>query len=348
MSLFAELGLRYPIIQAPMAGVQDCKLALAVSAAGGLGSLPAAMLSPTELRRALSLLGESGLGPFNINFFCHRQSEPDPLEQRRWRQTLAPYYAELGLAPDVTTDAPGRAPFNAEHAAILTEYSPAVVSFHFGLPEPDLLARVKGTGARVLASATTVAEARWLADNGADAIIAQGLEAGGHRGHFLSDDLSLQQGTFTLLPQLVQAVNLPIIVAGGIVDGKGIRAALALGASAVQMGTAFLCSKEATTSVLHRAALHAESSHHTALTNLFSGRPARGIVNRMMRELGPLSDLAPRFPHASAALAPLRSAAEQNGSHDFSPLWAGQNVSGCHELPAAELMALWVREASLR
>ncbi|MGY3904496.1 NAD(P)H-dependent flavin oxidoreductase [Aeromonas lusitana] len=346
MSLL-DLGIRYPIIQAPMAGVQDCALALAVSAAGGLGSVPAAMLSPAELRRSLTLLRESGLGPFNINFFCHHQQELDPAEERRWRQTLAPYYAELGLAADASVSSPTRAPFNAEHAAILAEFKPAVVSFHFGLPAPELLDRVKSWGAKVLASATTVAEAHWLAEHGADAIIAQGLEAGGHRGHFLSDDLSLQQGTFTLLPQLVQAVNLPVIAAGGIVDGKGIRAALALGASSVQMGTAFLCCPEATTSALHRAAIQSEQRHHTALTNLFSGRPARGIVNRLMRELGPLSAEAPAFPYASAAIAPLRSAAEKRGCADFSPLWAGQNASGCRALPAADLMAAWLAEAGL-
>ncbi|MGY3886621.1 NAD(P)H-dependent flavin oxidoreductase [Aeromonas aquatica] len=347
MTLLGQLGLRYPIIQAPMAGVQDCNLALAVSAAGGLGSLPAAMLSLAELRRSLTLLRESGLGPFNINFFCHHQCEPDPAADRRWRQALAPYYAECGLSTDAVLTAPGRTPFNEEHTAILAEFKPVVVSFHFGLPDPALLGYVKSGGAKVLASATTVAEARWLSAHGADAIIAQGLEAGGHRGHFLSDDLSLQQGTFTLLPQIVQAVTLPVIATGGIVDGKGIRAALALGASAVQMGTAFLCSTEATTSALHREALHSGWGHHTALTNLFSGRPARGIVNRLMRELGPLSELAPTFPHASTALAPLRGAAERRGSHDFSPLWAGQNRSGCRDLPAAELMASWVQEAGL-
>ena len=346
MSLL-DLGISYPIIQAPMAGVQDCALALAVSAAGGLGSLPAAMLSPAELRRSLTLLRESGHGPFNINFFCHHQQELDPAEERRWRQTLAPYYAELGLAADASLSSPSRAPFNAEHAAILAEFKPAVVSFHFGLPAPELLDSVKSWGAKVLASATTVAEAHWLAEYGADAIIAQGLEAGGHRGHFLSEDLGLQQGIFTLLPQIVQAVNLPVIAAGGIVDGKGIRATLSLGASAVQMGTAFLCCPEATTSALHRAAIQSEQRHHTALTNLFSGRPARGIVNRLMRELGPLSTQAPAFPYASAAIAPLRSAAEKWGSTDFSPLWVGQNASGCRALPAAELMATWLVEAGL-
>ncbi|WPC69900.1 nitronate monooxygenase [Aeromonas hydrophila] len=347
MTLFAELGLRYPIIQAPMAGVQDSALALAVTRAGALGSLPAAMLSLATLREELTRLAASGEGPFNINFFCHRQEAPDPAAQARWLQRLTPYYDEYGVRDTAGTAAPSRAPFNAEHAAMVAEFKPAVVSFHFGLPEPELLARVKASGAKVLASATTVAEARWLADHGADAIIAQGLEAGGHRGHFLKDDLSLQQGTFSLLPQIVETVRLPVIAAGGIVDGAGIRAALALGAIAVQMGTAFLCCHEATTSALHRAALHSPAGRHTALTNLFSGRPARGIVNRLMRELGSLSDLAPDFPHASSALAPLRAAAEKVGESGFSPLWAGQNVSGCIDLPASELIAAWVKEAGL-
>ncbi|WP_439843197.1 NAD(P)H-dependent flavin oxidoreductase [Aeromonas taiwanensis] len=347
MTLFAELGMRYPIIQAPMAGVQNSALAMAATGAGALGSLPAAMLSGDELRQELIRLAASGPGPFNINFFCHRQPEPDPAQERRWRQVLAPYYAEFGVDAAAQSRAPGRAPFNGEHAALLEEFRPAVVSFHFGLPEPGLLAQVKATGAKVLASATTVAEAQWLAARGADAIIAQGLEAGGHRGHFLDEDLGLQQGTFTLLPQIVAAVDLPVIAAGGIVDGKGIRAALALGASAVQMGTAFLCCHEATTSALHRSAIRNEGSHHTALTNLFSGRPARGIVNRLMRELGPLSAAAPAFPHASGALAPLRAAAEKVGDSGFSPLWAGQNVSGCHPMAAADLIAAWVVEAGL-
>lgn len=347
MNLFAELGMRYPIIQAPMAGVQNSALALAVTGAGCLGSLPAAMLSPSDLRSELALLAASGLGPFNINFFCHQQGAPDLQQGARWQQALAPFYAEFGVNTDAVSNEPSRAPFNAEHAAILTEFKPAVVSFHFGLPEPGLLARVKATGAKVFASATTVAEAKWLARHGADAIIAQGLEAGGHRGHFLNEDLALQQGTFTLLPQIVAAVELPVIAAGGIVDGKGIRAALALGASAVQMGTAFLCCHEATTSALHLAAIHSAQSQHTALTKMFSGRPARGIVNRLMRELGSLSDLAPDFPHASSALAPLRAAAEKVGDSGFSPLWTGQNVSGCRDLPAAELIAAWVKEAGL-
>ncbi|MFB2863820.1 NAD(P)H-dependent flavin oxidoreductase [Aeromonas sp. MdU4] len=347
MSLFTELGMRYPIIQAPMAGVQGSDLALAVSRAGGLGSLPAAMLTPAELRGELECLSQSGLGPFNINFFCHRQREPEPVALACWQQRLAPYYAEFGVQPPAVTMAPSRAPFNEDHADMVAEFRPAVVSFHFGLPAPELLVQVKDAGAKVFASATTVAEAVWLAHHGADAIIAQGLEAGGHRGHFLSNDLALQQSTLTLLAQILAATDLPVIAAGGIVDGKGIANALMLGASAVQMGTAFLCSHEATTSALHRAVLHSPQGQQTALTNLFSGRPARGIVNRLMRDLGPLSEFAPHFPYASGALAPLRTAAESRGDSGFSPLWAGQNVSGCRDLPASELMACWVKEAGL-
>lgn len=197
--------------------------------------------------------------------------------------------------------------------------------------------RVRQSGAKVLASATTVDEARWLEARGVDAIIAQGIEAGGHRGHFLSDDLTRQLGTFALVPQIARAVNVPVIAAGGIADGDGVAAALKLGAAAVQVGTAYLLCPEATTSAVHRAALASDVAGHTALTNLMSGGPARGIVNRLMRELGPLSDSPPAFPLASAALAPIRTAAEAKGNGDFSPLWAGQNVSGCRAVPAAEI-----------
>jgi nitronate monooxygenase len=197
---------------------------------------------------------------------------------------------------------------------------------------------VKRWGAVVMSSATTVAEARWLQDHGADVIIAQGLEAGGHRGHFLDADLSLQAGTFALLPQMVAAVSVPVVAAGGIADAAGTAAALALGAAGVQVGTAFMLCPEATTSALHRAALQSPAAAHTALTTLFTGRPARGIVNRVMRELGPLRAAPhPAFPRAAAAIAPLRAAAEGHGSGDFSPLWSGQNPRGCRAVPAATL-----------
>ena len=337
MSLQDLLGTQLPLIQAPMAGVQLHSLAAAVSNAGALGSLPCAMLDAAGLRKELLALREHTRKPYNLNFFCHTPPAVDAAREAAWRDALSPYYAEFGIDPATIASGPGRLPFSAEMADLLDEFKPAVVSFHFGLPSTELLARVKACGAKVLSSATTVAEALWLEANGADAIIAQGLEAGGHRGMFLSDELSSQLGTFALLPQIVQAVRLPVIAAGGIADAQGVRAAMALGAAGVQIGTAYLCCDEASTSAIHRAALRSPAAQHTALTNLFSGRPARGIVNRVMRELGPISPHAPAFPLATAAIAPLRSKVESLGSGDFSPLWAGQNVSGCKSISAAEL-----------
>lgn len=332
------LGTDLPIIQAPMAGVQDSRLAAAVSNAGGLGSLPCAMLTAAALRAELEALKASTNRPFNLNFFAHTPPEPDTSAEKSWRAALAPYYREYGLDEGVINNGPGRQPFNAEMAAIVEEFQPAVVSFHFGLPAPELLQRVKAAGATVLSSATTVEEALWLESNGADGIIAQGLEAGGHRGIFLTKDMSTQMGTFALLPQVVTAVSVPVIAAGGIADARGVKAALALGAAAAQVGTAFMLCPEATTRAVHREALKSDAARHTAITNLFSGGPARGIMNRVMRELGPISALAPAFPLATNAIAPLRAAAEAQGSGDFSPLWCGQNAAGCTEVSAAELL----------
>ena len=331
------LNIDLPIIQAPMAGVQASALAVAVSNAGGLGSLPAAMLTLDSLRSELQAISAQTTRPYNINFFCHTPPVPDAQRDTTWHAALSPYYDAFGLDMGAIAAGPGRAPFSAEVADVVEPFRPPVVSFHFGLPPADLLARVKSWGSKVLASATTVDEARWLQAHGADAVIAQGLEAGGHRGHFLSDDLTAQMGTFALLPQIVQAVDVPVIAAGGIADAAGVAAALALGAVAAQVGTAYLLCPEATTSAVHRAALQSDAAHHTALTRLFTGRPARGIVNRVMRELGPLSPVAPAFPLATAAMAPLRAHAERLGSGDFSPLWSGQNTSGCQVIGAAAL-----------
>lgn len=331
------LGIELDIIQAPMAGVQGSRLAIAVSNAGGLGSLPCAMLGPDALRHELEALRAGTSRPFNVNFFCHTPITPDPAVEARFRGMLEPYCKELGLDPNLAPAGAGRAPFTHDVADIIAEFAPPVVSFHFGLPSAELLARVKGWGSKVLSSATTLEEARWLEAHGADAIIAQGLEAGGHRGHFLSDDLTAQMGTFALLPQIVDAVKVPVIAAGGIADARSVRAAMALGAAGVQVGTAYLLCPESATSAVHRAALKSPARHHTALTNLFSGRPARGIVNRLMRELGPMNPAAPPFPWAAAAVAPLRARAERDGSGDFSPLWAGENTSAILEIDAATL-----------
>ena len=330
---------RLPLLQAPMAGAQGSALALAVCAAGGVGGLPAAMLSPEALQAELQMLRDQAQGPWNVNFFCHTPPQVDDAAEARWRQALQPFYAEAGIDPTSVPAGAGRVPFSHAVADVVEPFAPPVVSFHFGLPTPDLLARVKSWGSKVLSSATTVQEALWLEAHGVDAVIAQGLEAGGHRGMFLSADLSTQLGTLALLPQVVAAVKVPVIAAGGIASAAGVRAAMALGAAGVQVGTAYLCCPEATTSALHRAALMSDAAQHTALTTLFSGRPARGIVNRLMRELGPLNPAAPAFPLATAAVAPLRAHFEALGRTDCTPLWSGQNASGCRSIPAAQVTA---------
>jgi nitronate monooxygenase len=340
-ALASLLGMQLPIIQAPMAGVQGHALAVAVCEAGGLGSLPCAMLTPEAMRSELAAIRAATDRPFNVNFFCHVPPVPDAAREAAWREALAPYYRECGLDVNTVPAGAGRVPFTAEAADILTPFEPPVVSFHFGLPQPELLARVRAWGAKVIGNATTVDEARWLEAQGVDAIIAQGLEAGGHRGQFLGSDvigdLTRQMGLASLLPQIVRAVNVPVIAAGGIANAAGVAAARALGAAGVQVGTAYLLCPEATTSAVHCAALQSEAARHTALTNLFTGRPARGIVNRLMRELGPLCAAAPAFPLATAAIAPLRAHAEREGRSDFSPLWAGQHAAACRAMPAGEL-----------
>ena len=331
------LGTDLPIIQAPMAGVQGSALAVAVSNAGALGSLPCAMLSIDAMRGELAAITAQTDRAFNVNFFCHAPPDGAPEREATWRKTLSPYYEEFGIDAQLVPSGPMRLPFNAEIADALSEFKPRVVSFHFGLPSHDLVLRVKEWGAKILSSATTVEEALWLEARGVDGIVAQGFEAGGHRGIFLSDDLSTQLGTLALVPQIARAVRVPVIAAGGIADARGVAAAMALGAAGVQIGTAYLLSAEANTSAVHRAALKSDAAGHTAITNLFTGRPARGIMNRVMRELGPISNAVPAFPLAAAAITPLRAKVESLGSGDFSPLWAGQNASGCREDSAANI-----------
>jgi nitronate monooxygenase len=340
MNLQAFLGIECPIVQAPMAGVQGSELAIAVSNAGGLGSLPCALLGREALRSELEKLKAGTDKPFNVNFFAHTPPKANAAQEKVWRNALAPYYREFGIDPKAIPSGGGRTPFNDESAALVEEFSPAVVSFHFGLPEAALVARVKATGARIMSTATTVEEAIWLEDHGVDAIIAQGTEAGGHRGMFLTRDLTTQTGTIALVPQIVNAVKCPVIAAGGIADVQGIRAVMNLGAAGAQLGTAFLLCPEAATRAIHRKALKSPQARHTAITNIFSGGPARGIVNRIISELGPISAVTPEFPLAGAAIAPLRASAEAEGSGDFSSLWSGQNASGCREVPAAEQVRL--------
>ncbi|MET3667024.1 nitronate monooxygenase family protein [Caulobacter sp. 1776] len=330
------LGVELPIIQAPMAGATTPDMVIAVSNAGGLGSLPSALYSEAELRAALDAVRAGTSRPINLNFFSHQNPADDPARQAAWRRALAPYYVEAGLDPEAPVAAGGRAPFNDALAQVVEDYRPEVVSFHFGLPSPELTERVRRTGARIIASATTVAEARWLEARGVDAVIAMGFDAGGHRGNFLDHDMSTQIGTFSLVPRLVDIVSVPVIATGGVADRRAVLAAFALGAEAAQVGTAYLLTPEAGISEAYRQAL-ASADEATAITNLFTGRPARGIVNRLMAELGPLSDLAPPFPTAGGAVAPLRKAAEAAGRGDFSPLWAGQAFRVAEPMSSAEL-----------
>ena len=339
------LGIETPIIQAPMAGAGLADLCVEVAEAGGLGSLPCALLDPGKLRSQFGIIRQRTAKPVNVNFFCHTQPEPDPAREAAWRRRLEPYYRELGLDPQGPIPTSNREPFGEEFCALVEELHPEVVSFHFGLPERRLLDRVAATGAKILSSATTADKARWLEAEGCHAIIAQGVEAGGHRGMFRTDDIATQVGTLSLVPQVVDAVSVPVIAAGGIADGRGIAAALMLGASAVQIGTAYLFCPESIIAETHRRALTSPEARETTLTNIFTGRPARGMLNRVVREVGPMSPLAPAFPLAGGALAPLRAATEPKGSGDFMSLWSGQSAGLCRAVPAAQLTRDLAEEA---
>lgn len=327
-------GIEHPIIQAPMAGAQGSALAIAVSEAGGLGSLPSAMFSVEQARTEMQVIRQRTDKPFNVNFFCHAVPAADAAREAKWVERLAPYRKELGVEQP-TIDL-GRGSFDDAMCALVEEFRPRVVSFHFGLPEKRLYDRVKAAGSIVIVSATTVEEARWLEARGVDAIIAQGAEAGGHRGIFLSEDVTSQPGTMALVPQVVDAVRVPVIAAGGIGDARGIAAALMLGAAGVQIGTAYLLTPESTISPIYRAALKGAREDQTVLTNVFTGRPARGIVNRIVREVGPMSADAPAFPVATGATFPLRAKAEASGSGEFTSLWSGQAPRFAREMPAGD------------
>ncbi len=327
----------FPMVQAPMAGIMDAELVIAAAQGGALGSLPCAMLSVEKAREQVNIVRQRVSAPVNMNFFCHKAEEADPKREARWKQRLAPYYSELGLDPAAPFSAANRAPLDAAMCALVEELKPEVVSFHFGLPEQALLKRIKAAGCLVISSATIVKEAIWLEQNGADAIIAQGAEAGGHRGMFLTENIAEQPGTYALVPQVVDAVKVPVIAAGGIADGRGIAAAFALGAAGVQIGTAYLRCPESRVIGPARTALARARDDSTVITNVMTGRPARGVANRVMRENGPISPDAPAFPHSATGLAPLKAAAEKLGRVDFTNLWAGQAVGLGREMPAAEL-----------
>jgi nitronate monooxygenase len=334
----------HPIVLAPMARAMDAELAIAIAQAGGLGSLPAGMLNEQQMRAQVEKYRAATGKPLNLNFFAHKPPVPNNAREHAWRERLKPYYIEFGIDPAAPVPSSNRAPFDATLCSAVEDLKPEVVSFHYGLPEAALVGRVKAAGCVVMSSATTVAEARWLEAQGCDAVIAQGVEAGGHRGMFLTNDLATQIGTFALVPQIADAVTVPVIATGGIGDVRAIAAALALGASAVQLGTVFLFCPESKITVPHRAALKTVRDDGTVLTNVISGRPARGLINRVIRELGPISNIVPEFPLAGGALAPLHAKAQAQGSGDFSGMWAGQAAALGRELPARELTLRLVQE----
>src|SRR6476620_9797298 len=338
----------FPIVLAPMAGVMDAGLVIAAAQGGALGSLPGAMLSVEKAREQVNIIRQRVSAPVNMNFFCHKPVDADPKQAARWKQRLAPFYAEYGLDPNADVPFANRAPFDAAMCELVEELKPEIVSFHFGLPDQTLLRRVKSAGCVVIACATIVREAIWLEENGADAIIAQGAEAGGHRGMFLTQNIAEQPGTFALVPQVVDAVKVPVIAAGGIADGRGIAAAFALGAAGVQIGSAYLRCPESKVTAPARTVLAQANDDATFITNVMTGRPARGVPNRVMREVGPISPDAPAFPHAATALGPLKAAAEKLGKVDFTNLWAGQALRMGREMPAAELTRSLANDALAR
>ncbi|TMP46040.1 2-nitropropane dioxygenase [Pseudoalteromonas citrea] len=333
--IFNLLGTQYPLIQAPMAGVQDSKLAIAVSEAGGVGSVPCGMLSIEQIVHEIKAVSSASNKPFNLNFFCHKPEPYDPTRQNNWQKRLQPYFTELGVEFDSNDQQASRMPFSHDIADAIEPFKPPLISFHFGLPSKDLMQRIKGWGGKVISSATTAEEAAWLEANGANGVIAQGLEAGGHRGMFLSTSLSKQTIMTTLLPHILRSVNVPVIAAGGITNNDEVKNTVALGASAVQVGTAYLLCTEATTSDLHRDAIKNSGTNKTAVTNIFSGKPARGIINRAMREVGLMSELAPGFPHTAIEMSQLRRHSQKLGRDDFTPLWCGENTQGCSEVSAS-------------
>ena len=341
--------IEHPIVQAPMAGFATVGLAAAVCEAGALGSIGCATMQPQQAAKTIEELRRLTSGPINVNFFCHAQAKADTGRERAWHDRLAPYYRELGIDHESPPPRLDIAPFGEAMCSVVADAKPEVVSFHFGLPSPDLLARVKAAGCRIISSATTVEEALWLEARGVDAIIAQGYEAGGHRGTFLAADsnraMASQPGTLALVPQIVDAVSVPVVAAGGIADGRGIAAAFALGAAGTQIGTAFLLCPEAATSSLYRNDLKHARGDATVLTNVFTGKPARALVNRLALEVGPISDAAPDFPLPMGGSAPLRAKAEQQGSSDFTPFWSGQAATLASEMPAKTLTVKLAKEA---
>lgn len=322
-----------PLLLAPMAGAADSKMAISVAKAGGLGSIACAMLDEEKIRsEVFKFRKECPEKPLNLNFFCHQKVEMTEAQEKTWEEALTPYFREFNIEQNKNASFPERRPFDEKACLLLEELRPGIVSFHFGLPDSKFIKRLKACDQKIISTATTVNEAIWLEEHGGDAIIAQGFEAGGHRGMFLTEDISTQMGTIALVPLIVDRVKVPVIVAGGISDHRGVKAAFILGASYVQIGSAYLLTHESLISPIHREKLLANKSSETVITNLFSGKPARSVINRMIKELGPLSSKVPPFPYAGKALASLKEV----GNGSFISLWSGQALSLQKEIISAE------------
>ncbi|WP_419146893.1 NAD(P)H-dependent flavin oxidoreductase [Pseudoalteromonas 'SMAR'] len=339
MLLTELLGISIPMIQAPMAGVQNWRLAAAAANAGALGSIPCGMLSPNQVVDEIEAFRENASGPYNLNFFCHDMPERNPYQMENWLKKLSPYYKVLDLKPNTQTSSSLRMPFDAQMAAAIAPYKPPVISFHFGLPSPELVELIKSWGTTILSSATTLEEGKWLEQHGADIVIAQGIEAGGHRATFTSARMQSQLHTRQLVTILADALSIPVVAAGGIASHHDVKMMHDLGACGTQVGTCFLLCDEADTSAVHRTALKSLAAP-SAITNIFTGKPARGIENKLMVELNYMSKDVPDFPYAAAALAPLRAAAESQGRGDFSHLWSGANRQGCREISTKAMIDL--------
>jgi len=345
-ALLRSLGIQKPIIQAPMAGVSTPALAAAVSNAGGLGSLGVGAMNAEGARKVIRQTRELTGKPFNINLFCHRPATADAAVERAWVDWLAPVFQQYGATPpqklaEIYTSFVVDKPMQA----MLLEEKPAVVSFHFGLPPDAVIAELKHAGIRLLASATNLDEAAAAVEAGVDAIVAQGIEAGGHRGVFDPNARDEGLGTFALTRLLVQTFDLPVIAAGGIMDGAGIAAALALGAQAAQLGTAFVACPETSIDEGYRRTLLSDAARHTTFTSAISGRVARSMVNRFTA-LGEQAQAprTPDYPIAYDAGKALHAAAKAQGEFGYGAQWAGQAAPLARELPAGELMAQLERE----
>lgn len=339
--LLQRLGIPLPIVQGPMTGSDTPPLAAAVSQAGGLGMLGCGMRSPEAMAQAAAAVRAATDRPFGMNLFVLDTPAPDAATVQAAMARLAPLYAEFGLTPE----APARwcEDFAAQFEALVAA-RPAVASFTFGILDGAQVGRLHGAGCVVVGTATTLAEALAWQDVGADAVCASGMEAGGHRGTFLGDVDASLVGTMALIPQCVDALRIPVIAAGGIMDGRGIAAAQALGAQAVQMGTAFLACPESGITPAQRAAMARAQGTDTRITRAYSGRPARGIVNTMMERLAADEAAIPPYPIQNALTGALRRAAGVQGRADYLSLWAGQGVGAARVMPAGELVALLAQE----